>query len=256
MTQRVDRDRVAALIHLDIIMRNIPSGAPIDEAELAERMSVSRTPIREIVHFLGGKGLLVQDQARGFRTPVFGIAEIGNVFQVARVIFPEVFALAGLARRDQNLAAIAAAADALEETAQGPSDAGLIAHHRSFVMACAAATQNAIYIDMMAGLTDRTTMIRSDVRKMAAPDLHAGMEAAMLTNSERLRELVEAGDAEGLRATALERVELMREFVLSTLGLSEVGGPAAAGGGGGAAPAGGGGGAAPAGSDDYNGVPV
>ena len=219
MPRRLNRDLIAARIHKDIIMREIPAGAPIDEAELAASMNVSRTPIREVVHLLGGKGLLVHESSGGFRTPVFGIREIMSVFQAAAVVYPEVFAHAGAARQPENIQAIDRALDDLEACAGGSMTADTIAAHRAFVSSCAAATQNSIFIGIMAQLIDRYTMIRNDTLNIIRPETHHGHEDRVLSIARRIRQLIVDGETEGLRAAARERVETTQRFILTHLGV-------------------------------------
>ena len=66
---------VYEILRDEIIDLTLPPGSPIDEIQLAERLSMSRTPIREALVRLAGDGLvttlpkpLVRNPARPSRT--------------------------------------------------------------------------------------------------------------------------------------------------------------------------------------------
>src|SRR5690606_14433163 len=64
MTVRTERKRgegvqfVYRVLRDDILNLALPPGSPIDENQLAERLSMSRTPIREALVRLAGEGLV------------------------------------------------------------------------------------------------------------------------------------------------------------------------------------------------------
>jgi GntR family transcriptional regulator, rspAB operon transcriptional repressor len=51
-------DQVYTLIRKAIVMGNLPPGAPIREPEIAERLGISRTPVREAVKRVSDEGLI------------------------------------------------------------------------------------------------------------------------------------------------------------------------------------------------------
>lgn len=58
-------ERIAAELEELILVRDYANGARLDEARLAERFGVSRTPVREALHLLGAAGLVEHRPRRG-----------------------------------------------------------------------------------------------------------------------------------------------------------------------------------------------
>ena len=67
----------------DMIMRGeFAAGFHLQEVPLAERMSVSRTPIREALNMLAKEGLLEPGPKRGYKIRTFTIGEIVEAYEV------------------------------------------------------------------------------------------------------------------------------------------------------------------------------
>jgi len=65
MSDPATADRVYGLLREEIVRGQLLPGARLVEAELAERLSVSRTPVREALHRLRADGLAVARGKRG-----------------------------------------------------------------------------------------------------------------------------------------------------------------------------------------------
>ncbi|WP_144876074.1 GntR family transcriptional regulator [Microbacterium sp. 1.5R] len=65
MSDVATADRVYHLLQREIVRGDLPPGARLVEAELAERLDVSRTPVREALHRLRADGLAVARGKRG-----------------------------------------------------------------------------------------------------------------------------------------------------------------------------------------------
>ncbi|WP_214403092.1 GntR family transcriptional regulator [Pseudonocardia lacus] len=88
-----------------------PAGARLGEVELAERLGVSRTPVREALARLSAEGLVEIAPNRGARVTSWTVAELEAVFELRAVLEPRLTALA-VPR------ATTADADALDELAE------------------------------------------------------------------------------------------------------------------------------------------
>src|SRR3954464_5859978 len=67
----------------DMIMRGeFAAGFHLQEIPLAERMGVSRTPIREALNMLAKEGLLEPGPQRGYKIRTFSIEEIVEAYEV------------------------------------------------------------------------------------------------------------------------------------------------------------------------------
>ncbi len=73
---------VAALIREMIIQDELPPGAPIRERLLAQRLAVSRTPLREALRILSAEGLVELHPNRGAVVAAPSDQEVGDVLRL------------------------------------------------------------------------------------------------------------------------------------------------------------------------------
>ena len=83
------RDQVTQRILNDVFERRLPSGSRLIVQRLAERLSVSPTPIREALIELAGLGIVDLLPNRGAVVRPFGADELGQISQVRRVLEAE-----------------------------------------------------------------------------------------------------------------------------------------------------------------------
>ncbi|HEY0294440.1 MAG TPA: GntR family transcriptional regulator [Bordetella sp.] len=77
------RSEAVTLVLRDMITRgDFPAGFHLQELPLAERMGVSRTPIREALATLAREGLLEPGPRRGYKVRTFSIEEIADAYEV------------------------------------------------------------------------------------------------------------------------------------------------------------------------------
>jgi DNA-binding GntR family transcriptional regulator len=115
-------------------------GARLGQVELAQRLGISRTPVREALRRLAGEGLAEFVPNRGFRAAELGLDGVRRRLEVRLLLEPGAARLAAQRRTDEDLAAMAEAAE-LEERAP----TRLAAHDasRAFHLAMVRATRNA-----------------------------------------------------------------------------------------------------------------
>jgi DNA-binding GntR family transcriptional regulator len=79
----------------ELILRgDFPPGARLGEVELAERLGVSRTPVREALGRLAAEGLVEIVPNRGARVTSWTVAELEDVFDLRTALEPRLTALA------------------------------------------------------------------------------------------------------------------------------------------------------------------
>ena len=77
----------------DLIMGGeLLPGARLGEVELAERLGVSRTPVREALSRLAAEGLVEIAPNRGARVATWTVAELEGVFELRSVLEPQLTA--------------------------------------------------------------------------------------------------------------------------------------------------------------------
>ena len=78
----------------DILRGTLPAGARLGEMELAERLGVSRTPVREALSRLAAEGLVELSPNRGARVASWSVDELEGVFALRSLLEPQLTALA------------------------------------------------------------------------------------------------------------------------------------------------------------------
>ncbi len=75
-------EQAARVLREGILSGEIPAGSRLGEAELAERLSVSRTPIREALSRLAAEGLVELQPNRGARVATWTVDELREIFDL------------------------------------------------------------------------------------------------------------------------------------------------------------------------------
>jgi DNA-binding GntR family transcriptional regulator len=86
--------RVVDSVREMILDGRLVAGARLGEVELAERLGVSRTPVREALTRLGAEGLVELTPNRGARVATWSRAEIEAIFDLRSALEPRLTALA------------------------------------------------------------------------------------------------------------------------------------------------------------------
>ena len=80
------RDRIYDYIKQEILGDKIPEDAILVETRLAEQMGVSRTPVREALHFLEKEGLLELLPRAGYRLRRIDWDEFEEIVQIRKIV--------------------------------------------------------------------------------------------------------------------------------------------------------------------------
>ena len=87
-TERL-RDQIYKLIRDDLRTGALAPGERLVEVNLAKKLGVSRTPVREALFQLASDGLLVESN-RGYMLPVHTTEEIRDRLEIRRLLEPEI----------------------------------------------------------------------------------------------------------------------------------------------------------------------
>jgi DNA-binding GntR family transcriptional regulator len=77
-----------------ILGGDLSPGARLGEVELAERLGVSRTPVREALSRLAAEGIVEIQANRGARVATWTVAELEGVFDLRSILEPQLTAFA------------------------------------------------------------------------------------------------------------------------------------------------------------------
>src|SRR3954470_11084102 len=87
-------ERTLASLRTLILDGDLRPGARLGEVELAERLGVSRTPVREALSRLAAEGLVEVVPNRGARVATWTVAELEGVFDLRSTLEPQLTAFA------------------------------------------------------------------------------------------------------------------------------------------------------------------
>jgi DNA-binding GntR family transcriptional regulator len=184
-----------------VLSGELAPGTRLGQVELAERLGISRTPVREALRRLGGEGLVEGYSHRGFRVTDLGLDAVLRRLEVRAILEPGIAALAAERRtgRDLDLMRVAIAD---EEEARD----GIEGHDasRRFHIALARASGNEELVRVIESLWLVEVGLRLLFRRSAEPDWQR-------TDASEHREVLaavherRAADAERLMARHVRR---------------------------------------------------
>jgi DNA-binding GntR family transcriptional regulator len=146
-------------IRRGILTRELRPGQPLVEAELAQRLGVSKTPVREALKVLSNSGLVTFSPYKGASVCVVDAALAKSVYDVRMVLEPEALRRS-VERRDPSL--FEDAAEALKEASAALADkdhAALSLLNRRFHRALYLGCGNPLLVSILDDLKDRAALI-------------------------------------------------------------------------------------------------
>jgi DNA-binding GntR family transcriptional regulator len=115
-------ERAVSTLRELILRGDLQAGARLGEVELAARLGVSRTPVRQALTHLAAEGLVELVPNRGARVNSWSVAELEGVFDLRTSLEPRLTALAVPKAGPEDTAVIAElAAEMLEVGSPGPA---------------------------------------------------------------------------------------------------------------------------------------
>ena len=182
-----------------ILAGDLEPGAVLPQVALARTIGISTTPLREALRRLKQEGLVELDAHRDARVAPLDAAEARDLLELRQHLDPLAAALAAQRRTGEDLARMHAALSSLSALRSGASPAQL-AGHRTFHAAVYRASHNAVLVEALDGLWDKTDRYRRHA-------LAAGRsEEELEQRAEEHRALLEAvSDRDADAAAALMR---------------------------------------------------
>ncbi|MFC5587221.1 GntR family transcriptional regulator [Nitratireductor kimnyeongensis] len=136
---------------LDLVLK---PGAPIDEVQLAERFSMSRTPIREALVRLAGEGLVTTLPNRSTVVANIDFLNLHTFFDALTLMYRVTTRLAALNHQPHDLETIRTRQVAFAKAVEEQDALAMIATNREFHAAIAAAARNPYYESLFLRLLD------------------------------------------------------------------------------------------------------
>jgi DNA-binding GntR family transcriptional regulator len=138
----------------EILDLTLPPGSPVDEATLAERFAMSRTPIREALVRLEGEGLVVTLPNRSTVVANIDFANLNAFFDALTLMYRVTTRLAAEFHSDPDLQRIRAKQAVFATAVEAGDELAMIACNRDFHVAIAEAGRNGYYLQLFARLLD------------------------------------------------------------------------------------------------------
>lgn len=153
--------RIEMALTEEISVGELTPGTRLDEAGLAERFGVSRTPIREALNRLTAQGILIPGEKRGVFVAEYNREELAQIFEAMHEIEA---ACARIASQRLNLLArseIELAQSECLAAAQTGNRAGYLRANEAFHMAIYKATGNPYMAEIATEFRRRTGPFRA-----------------------------------------------------------------------------------------------
>ena len=155
------RERIYEEIVRLIVAGELPSGAPIDEKELTEKLQVSRTPFREAIGTLAKEGLIEIKPYRGFFVRSFTRKEIDDLYELRKTLECFAVELAVPRMSDRDIAGLEKVLDAAVEALRNRDMEAYGLHDREFHETIAERSENAALIETLSRLALQIQICRT-----------------------------------------------------------------------------------------------
>ncbi|GGM26845.1 GntR family transcriptional regulator [Dactylosporangium sucinum] len=190
----------------EIVAGRIAPGTVLLETVLAERLGVSRTPVREALAMLERDGLLERDR-RGYRVRTRSPEELLEIYE-ARIALESTCAAAAAGRR--SAFDLARLRHLTGEAAAAGDPVRLRELHAAWHKALRAAAGNATIIDLLERLDTLLAVYDADEPTLTDRETAAAEHG-------RIVDAIEAGDAEEARRALVAHLDRSREARLAKL---------------------------------------
>lgn len=191
-----------------ILTGQIPQGSILSQAQMAQEIGVSTTPLREALRRLAAEGMVQLESHRDARVTPLTADEARNLYLIRESLDPLAAGLAAAGRTDGDIAAIKESLKRLTPLSTA-ADLEALTAHREFHRAVYTASHNSLLIGILEGLWDKADRYRQvglNSQKDSAQD-----RTRVQKEHEEIADAVIAGDADRARET-------MRRHVVGSLG--------------------------------------
>lgn len=208
-TDLTDRKRgegvrlVHSILRDDILNLVLPPGSPIDEIQLAERLSMSRTPIREALVRLAAEGLVTTLPNRSTIVSNIDFLNLHTFFDALTLMYRVTTRLAAEYRTDADLAAIRQHQAAFSDAVAAQDARAMIATNRDFHAAIAEAGRNPYYHGLFCRLLDEGRRIL----RIYYSSYGDKLPRRYSDQHDEIIAVIEAGDIDGADRLASEHAD-------------------------------------------------
>ena len=215
--------RVVQTLRDSILRMELRPGTLLDEAELATRLDVSRTPIREAIIELIAAGLVVRDGRKAKVAPL-DFDEVPKLYDALLVSSRLVHRLAAENRTTADLVSIERHMHAFEVAADKGNGVNRSEANQDFHKAVSNAAHNRYICEFYDRVLDDTIRLAracfSNAREAADTKNHATLQSHLATTVAQHREIFSAivdRDVTRADAIAVEHYKLTKDRIMKVL---------------------------------------
>lgn len=194
-----------------ILSGELQPGAVLQQRDLASKIGISTTPLREALRRLKSEGLVELDAHRDARIAPLRAEEARDLLELRKSLDPLAAGLAAQRRTNADIQAIRAAHESLEPLPTHPAIEQLVAH-RNFHAAIYRASHNDLLIEALEGLWDKADRYR---RLALQTDRGQDARDQKATEHQLLVDFIASGDGDGA-------ANLMHAHIDTSLGATAV----------------------------------
>jgi len=210
--------RVYATLKREILTCEIAPGTPLYEGQLAERLQVSKTPIRDALGMLAHEGFVQVQPRQGYRVSDITLGDVQEVFQMRMLLEPAAAALAAERASADQLKRLQELAEESYVYGELPTYEEFVVKNREFHVLLAEASGSGRLAASLRNLLEemqRLFLFGLDIRDSAEEQIaeHRELVDALLKGNHHLA-----------RDIATQQIETSRKRVMEAL-LAEVTGP-------------------------------
>jgi DNA-binding GntR family transcriptional regulator len=206
-----------ALVHAydcikeSIVNMAVSPGQKLHAQELAARLNVSRTPIREALGRLEQEGLVRRDSGWGYVVRPMNLKEILDLFALREVLEPLAATEAAARITKDEIRALKAILDQSSVALRSHDNVTFRVLSRRFHMTIAGIAQNELLYQTLARINDRTRLVAT-----MQLEIRRGRGQEILAENRSILRALERGSAAPLRIAILSHVRRGRQAILDT----------------------------------------
>ena len=202
-----------------ILRLEMPPGMDLNENDLVEEFGVSRTPVREALIRLTSDGFVRMLPNRGARVVPLDVDEVPELFEALELCMRATTRWAAVRRTEKDLEELRRHSQAFTAAAEADDYFAMSEANKNFHMAVAACGGNRFVTKLYEILLSDSLRLANLTLSAAIVSVNTYKEyfAEIVTQHERMIDLIAAGDADGADALAGAHAHKFRARLLAFL---------------------------------------
>ena len=201
------REKIYQQVKNEILSNKIPPSATLSETQLAKQIGISRTPIREALHFLEKEGLLELIPRVGYRVRQIDWAEVMEICEIRKAL--EILAAVRAINRisSEEIEAFKDNLNRSEELIKSKELSALIDLDAEFHELLARASGNQRLLKLI--LSHRGDMLRYRMKSLHRTDT----AAIAVAGHRRIFECLVKKDENGVKSAIADHLEAAKKYI-------------------------------------------